>query len=49
MLLKSSKTFGFPNLFPKEFLGLPPYREIEFSIDLVPSLQLTSIPLHRMT
>lgn len=25
----------FPDIFPKELLGLPPNREIEFSIDLI--------------
>jgi hypothetical protein len=26
----------FPDVFPKELLGLPPDREVEFSIDLLP-------------
>ena len=26
----------FPNMFPEELLGLPPQREIEFAIDVVP-------------
>ncbi|XP_016740118.1 uncharacterized protein [Gossypium hirsutum] len=43
----NTKEFGFkiksvpvvcdyPNVFPEELLGLPPIREVEFSIDLVP-------------
>lgn len=34
----------YPNVFPKEFLGIALDREIEFFIDLVPSKQLVSIP-----
>ncbi|GJW69465.1 putative reverse transcriptase domain-containing protein [Tanacetum coccineum] len=26
----------FPDVFPKEFLGLPPTRQVEFQIDLIP-------------
>ncbi|GKD47990.1 hypothetical protein Tco_1276966 [Tanacetum coccineum] len=26
----------FPKVFPKDFLGLPPTRQVEFQIDLVP-------------
>ncbi|XP_074355679.1 uncharacterized protein LOC141695322 [Apium graveolens] len=29
----------FPDVFPDELLGLPPDREIEFSIDLVPGAE----------
>lgn len=38
----------FPDVFPKELLGLPPDREIEFSIDVVPRTQDISIPPYRM-
>ena len=27
----------YPNVFPEEFPGLPPWREIKFTIDVVPS------------
>ena len=33
----------FPDMFPEEFLGFPPYKEIEFSIDVVPGATLASI------
>jgi hypothetical protein len=26
----------FPDVFPEELLGMPPYREVEFVIDLLP-------------
>ena len=32
----------FPNVFPKELPGLPPQREIEFAIDVVPAA--TTVP-----
>nr|XP_027186082.1 uncharacterized protein LOC105852844 [Cicer arietinum] len=35
----------FPNVFPEELPRLPPDREIEFSIDLVPNTDPISIPL----
>ncbi|XP_073225678.1 uncharacterized protein [Cicer arietinum] len=38
----------FPYVFPKELPGLPPDREIEFSIDLVPNTHPISIPPYRM-
>ena len=38
----------FPNVFPEEFLGLPPQREIEFAIDVVPGATPTSITSYRM-
>ncbi|XP_057416627.1 uncharacterized protein LOC130711144 [Lotus japonicus] len=38
----------FPDVFPEELPGLPPDREIEFSIDLVPGTQPISIPPYRM-
>ena len=38
----------YPNVFPEDFLGLPPHREIEFAIDVVPSATPTSITPYRM-
>lgn len=36
-------------MFPNDFLGLPPTREIEFSIDIVPDkTQISKVP-YRMT
>ena len=46
---------GFPpivceytDVFPEDLPGLPPIREIEFSIDLVPGTSAISIPPYRM-
>lgn len=36
----------FPDVFPEEFLGLPPNREIEFSIGLLPGTALVSKALY---
>ena len=36
------------DMFPEEFLGLPPHREIEFAIDVVQGATLTSITPYRM-
>ena len=38
----------FPDVFPEELPGLPPERDIEFCIDLVPNTQPISIPPYRM-
>ncbi|XP_070040132.1 uncharacterized protein [Nicotiana tomentosiformis] len=38
----------FPDVFPDEFPGLLPEREIEFAIDLLPDTHLISIPPYRM-
>ena len=38
----------YPNVFPKEFLGLPPQREIEFTIDVVQGATPVSITPYRM-
>ena len=38
----------FPDVFPKDLSGLPPGREIEFSIDLLPSSNPISKALYRM-
>ena len=38
----------FPDVFPKDLSGLPPNREIEFSIDLLPGSSLISKAAYRM-
>ena len=38
----------FPDVFPEEFPGLPPQREIEFAINVVPGATPTSITPYRM-
>ena len=38
----------FPDVFPKELLGLHPNREIEFCIDLVPGIEPVSILPYQM-
>ncbi|XP_070008147.1 uncharacterized protein [Nicotiana sylvestris] len=38
----------FPDVFLDEILRLPPEREIEFSIDVLPVIQPISIPPYRM-
>ena len=38
----------FPDVFPEELPGLPPQREIEFAIDVVPGATPASITLYRM-
>jgi len=37
------------DVFPDEILGLPPKREIEFAIDLIPGAGPVSISPYRMT
>ncbi|XP_070032908.1 uncharacterized protein [Nicotiana tomentosiformis] len=39
----------FTTVFPDELLGIPPEREIDFAIDLLPDAQPISIPPYRMT
>ena len=39
----------FPEVFPEDISGLPPEREIEFSIDLVPGAGPISIAPYRMS
>ena len=43
-----SAVSDFPDVFPKELPGLPPHKEIEFSIDVVPGATPASITLYRM-
>ena len=38
----------YPNVFSGEFLGLPPQREMEFSIDVVQGATSASITPYRM-
>ena len=38
----------FPDVFPEDLPGLPPEREVEFGIDVIPDTQPISIPPYRM-
>ena len=38
----------YPDVFPEEFFRLPPHREIEFTIDVVPGSTSASITPYRM-
>ena len=38
----------YPDAFPEELLGLPPRREIEFAINVVPGVAPTFITPYRM-
>ena len=38
----------FPNVFPYDITGLPPDREVEFTINLIPRTKPISIPPYRM-
>ena len=38
----------FPDVFPYDIAGLPPEREVEFTIDLIPGTGPISIPPYRM-
>ncbi|KAA3473382.1 DNA/RNA polymerases superfamily protein [Gossypium australe] len=38
----------YPDVFPEELLGLPPVREVEFAIELVPRISSISIALYKM-
>ena len=38
----------FQDVFPDNFLGVPPPREIDFNIDLEPNTKPISIPSYRM-
>ena len=39
----------YKDVFPKEVPGLPPRRDIDFSIELVPGAVLVSITPYRMS
>ncbi|GJR33712.1 hypothetical protein Tco_1209396 [Tanacetum coccineum] len=36
----------FPEVFPKDLPGLPPTRQVEFQIDLVPGAESRVVPKH---
>ena len=38
----------FPDVFPKDLPGLPPDRELEFGIEVLPGSAPISIPPYRM-
>ena len=38
----------FPDVFPEDLPGLPPDREIEFTIDVIPGVAPISVPPYRM-
>ena len=38
----------FLDVFPDDITGLPPDREVEFTIDLIPGIEPISIPPYRM-
>ena len=38
----------FLDVFPDDIAGLPPDREVEFTIDLIPGTEPISIPPYRM-
>ena len=38
----------FPDVFPNDIAGLPPEREVEFTIDLISGTEPNSIPPYRM-
>ena len=38
----------YPDVFPEDLLGLPPEREVEFTIDLAPGIALISKAPYRM-
>ncbi|XP_070057068.1 uncharacterized protein [Nicotiana tomentosiformis] len=40
--------FDFPEVFPEDLPGVPPDREIDLGIDLLPGTKLISIPPYRM-
>ncbi|MCI91435.1 cellular nucleic acid-binding protein, partial [Trifolium medium] len=39
----------FTDVFPDDILDLPPEREVEFSIDIVPGTSPISMALYRMS
>ncbi len=38
----------FPDVFPEELLGLPPEREVQFEIEVMPGMDPISITPYRM-
>ncbi|WMV45177.1 hypothetical protein MTR67_038562 [Solanum verrucosum] len=48
-ILQSIKVVNeFPDVFPNDLPGIPPEREINFSIDTLPDIQPISIPQYGM-
>ena len=45
---KVPMVYEFPNIFPEELPGLPPDREIELYIDVVPSMDPIYMPPYKM-
>src|SRR4051812_49846858 len=41
--------YEFPEVFPEDVNELPPEREVEFSIELVPGTSLVSMAAYRMS
>jgi hypothetical protein len=41
--------YDFPEVFPDEILDVPPEREVEFSIDLIPETKPVSMTPYRMS
>ena len=39
----------FPDVFPDDISSLPPDREVEFTINLIPGTEPISIPPYRMS
>ena len=40
--------FEYEDIFPKELLGLPPHRDVDFTIELHPSTSPIPMTPHRM-
>ncbi|XP_052198269.1 uncharacterized protein LOC127805556 [Diospyros lotus] len=47
-LRKTAVVREFPDVFPKDLPGLPPHREIELAVDVLPGTDPISIPPYRM-
>ncbi|XP_070676321.1 uncharacterized protein [Malus domestica] len=48
LLLWAKEVGHYPDVFPDDLSGLPPDREVEFSIDLLPGTDPISLTLYRM-
>ncbi|GJT28669.1 putative reverse transcriptase domain-containing protein [Tanacetum coccineum] len=49
MKLRSKRNWDFPEVFPEDLLGLPPTRQVEFQIDLVPGAAPVAHAPYRLT
>ena len=47
--MEIKEELNFSEVFPNDILGLPPNREIEFSIDLMPAIGPISMAPYRMS